>query len=149
MNQYNELNLILGCFGRQDDDFISCSGVENSILKVSPSLYKYNEMMDYFDNCNLFDKPMFDYNQIRHVIFNLRDRYDQVTKRIFSEKNFKLYEKFTIEHKNCGLYLKLSLIQNKIIKESKGILIPGNPDLDTREIANKKIVFPIKMKSFQ
>lgn len=147
----NELHIILGCFGRQDDGFISCAGVQNSILNVNPSLFKYNEIMDYLEICGLFDKPLFDYNSIRHLIFNLRDRYDQINKKIFSEKNFKLYEKFTVEHKNCGIYLKLSLIENYISNkiESKGILIPGNPSLDTREIVNKNNALILRRKNFQ
>lgn len=147
----DELHIILGCFGHQDDNFISCSGAENSILNVSPSLPSYNEIMDYLEICGLFDRPEFDYNSIRHIIFNLRDRYDYVNKKIFSKKIFQLIENFTVQHKKCGIYLKLSLVQPNYSHktESKAILIPGNSSLDTREITNKKNVFILKKQNFQ
>lgn len=101
--------VVLGCFGLKSDDFVSCGSVENIILKVNASVVNYNNMIDYFDQCRLFDKPMFDINGIRHVVFNLQDRYDQLTKPLWSQKRFELYQKFIIDHRYCGLFLKLSL----------------------------------------
>lgn len=136
MKQKEELYLILGCFGRRDDDFINCLGVENKILKLDPSLYKYTEMMTYLDGCRLFDRPMFDYNAVRHVIFNLREKYDQPTKRLWSEKKFELYQKFTIDHRHCGIYLKLALVlfdeeNQPVIQPEKPILISGEEEKKT------------------
>lgn len=105
-----ELHLVLGCFGRRDDDFINCLGIENKILLLTPILFKYSDLMDYLDGCRLFDRPMFDVNAIRHVIFNLRDKFDQPTSRLWSEKKFNLYQKFLIDHRHCGLYIKLVLV---------------------------------------
>jgi hypothetical protein len=109
------IHLILGCFGRKDHNFISCAGIENRILCVSASLEHYNEMMNYFDTCRLFDKPMFEMQAIRHFIFNLRDRFDQVVvgKRLWSESEFELYQKFIIDHRLCGLYIKLVLVDSE------------------------------------
>lgn len=107
---HNELHLILGCFGCNEDTFISCPSVENRILLIDESLVHYNDIMDYLDNCKLFDKPFFDYNGIRNILFNIRERFEQPTRRIWSEKKFHLLERFTIEHKKCGLYLKLILV---------------------------------------
>ncbi len=123
-----ELNIIIGCFGLRNDDFISCASVENRILPISESLYNYEELMNYLDTCRLFDKPMFDYNSIRHFIFNVRDKFDQPMKRLWSEKKFELLQKFTIDHRHCGLYVKLILVDPQIVlepDEPKRILIPA------------------------
>lgn len=123
-----ELFISLGCFGLRTDDFVSCGGVENRILKVEESLYNYSELMNYLDTCRLFDRPTFDYNSIRHFIFNVRDRFDQPMKRIWSEKKFELLQKFTLDHRHCGLYIKLILVNPQIVyppEEEKSILIPA------------------------
>lgn len=101
--------VLLGCFGLTIDGFTSCSGIENVILKVNTSLPDYNEMMDYFEQCRLFDRPMFDLNAVRHFIFNLQDRYNLVTRPLWSAKKFELYQKFVIDHRHCGVYIKLKL----------------------------------------
>lgn len=123
-----ELHISLGCFGLRNDDFISCASTENRILQVEESLYNYTDLMNYLDTCRLFDKPIFDYNSVRHFIFNLRDKYDQPMKRLWSEKKFELLQKFTIDHRHCGLYVKLILVDPEIVSEPdepKRILIPG------------------------
>ena len=138
-----ELYIILGCFGRREDDFISCAGIENRILKVEESLYNFNELMDFLDTCRLFDRPLFDYNAIRHLIFNLRDRFDQPMKRLWSEKRFELYQKFTIDHRHCGLYAKLILVNSEISIKSddpKGILIPASSEQAPTPVHNLKVI---------
>lgn len=109
--------VVLGCFGLRIDDFVDCPGVENIILKVNTSLVDYNEMMDYFDQCRLFDRPMFDFNAVRHFVFNLQNRYDQATKPLWTAKKFELYQRFVIDHRHCGPYIKLQLPQ----KDSLGM----------------------------
>ena len=101
--------VVLGCFGYRVDDFVHCNGIENVILKVGPSTNDYQKMMDYFEQCRLFDKPMFDMNGIRHVIHNLNDRFDQVYRPLWTPKKYELYQKFVNEHRRCGLLLKLTL----------------------------------------
>lgn len=107
----------LGCFGLVVDGFTSCGGVENTVLKIHSGLFNYNGMMDYFDQCRLFDKPMFDVNAIRHFIFNLQNNYDQLTKPIWSPKKFELYQKFILDHRHCGLQLKLRLPDETVIEK--------------------------------
>ena len=106
---YDSFNVVLGCFGRSDDGFVSCLGIENKILLVNNSLYRYNDIMDYLDQCQLFDRVLLDYNAVRHFIFNLGTKFDQPTRRLWSEKKFELYQKFAIDHRHCGLFVKLSL----------------------------------------
>lgn len=104
-----DYNVVLGCFGLRHDGFISCGGVQNTILKVGPALDKYNEMSNYFEQCRLFDKPMFEMNSIRHFIFNMQNRYDQIMRPLWSAKNFELYQKFILDHRCCGLFVQLQL----------------------------------------
>lgn len=149
-----ELYVILGCFGRNDDGFVSCSGCENRILKVDNHIEQYNEMMAYFDACRLFDRPMFEFSAINHFIKNMQDRFDQVTagKRLWSEKNYHLYQKFIIDHRMCGLYIRLVLIDpvmdsQKFEKEEeeKGVIIKAGinqkkhaPKLNLRLIRGRR-----------
>jgi len=122
------LYLILGCFGRKDGDFVSCPSCENKILKIDSKIEHYNEMMDYFETCRLFDKPMFEYNAIAHFIKNMRDRFDQVNKRLWSEATYHIFQNFFHTHRTCGLYIKLILINDEetLLNEKhdeKGIFI--------------------------
>jgi hypothetical protein len=118
----------MGCFGFRVDDFIDCAGVENIILKCNSSLNKYHEMMNYIDACRLFDKPMLEYNAIRHFIFNLQDRFDQINKPLWSKHKFELYQKFVIDHRHCGLIVKLSLYDETALplKEPESIKIKSS-----------------------
>jgi len=125
----SELYIILGCFGRNDDGFVSCASCENKILKVQSCLDKYNEIMDYLEVCRLFDRPLFEYSSIAHFIKNMQDRYDQIAagRRLWSEKQYNIYLKFIAEHKLCGCYVKLALLEQKEaekpIPEEKGVII--------------------------
>lgn len=124
----SELYLVMGCYGRRDYDFISCRGVENRILKISPSLEYYDDMCNYFEGLRLFDKPLFDINAIRHMLFNMQDRYDQKIKRLWTEQQFQLYEKFIHTHKMCGIYVRLMIGEEEkktTIIEDKPVYIPA------------------------
>lgn len=101
--------IILGCFGLRQDDFVNCNGIENVILKINGTLFRYNEMMDYFDSCRLFDKPLLEFNAVRHFVHNMYDRFDQVAKPLWMPQKFELYQKFIMNHRHCGLYIKLSI----------------------------------------
>ena len=92
--------------------------------------------MDYLDTLRLFDKAMFDLNAIRHLIFNLQDNFDQLNKRLFTEKKFELLQKFLLNHRFCGLYAKLVLtsIKQEIPKiEEKAVFIPASTIQDPTE----------------
>ena len=104
-----KINIVLGCFGRSDDNFVSCTGIENIILVLSPNEPNYKEIMDYLDNLQLFDKMIMNYNGIRHFLHNMQERYDLPTKKLWSEKMFLLYQKFVIDNRDCGVYVKLEI----------------------------------------
>jgi hypothetical protein len=125
-----DFHLILGCFGLTIDNFTCCCGIENIILKGNPSIHNYNEMVDYFDRLKLFNQPIFDLNAIRHIIFNIQDRFTLITKPIWSVKSFELYQKFVIDHKRCGLLLKTQIP-----------LIVENPKVKVIEPVEQKVVF--------
>lgn len=103
------LYIVLGCFGRTDDGFVSCTGISNVILHLTTENLNYSEIMNYLDNMQLFDKIMLDYNAIRHFIFNMQNKFELPTQKLWSEKMFLLYQKFVIDHKNCGLFVDLKL----------------------------------------
>ena len=135
----------MGCFGHLEDGFTLCGGCENKILTVGTQIQHYNEMMDYFDACRLFDRPMFEFNSIRHFIHNMQDKYDQVAvgKRLWTERQFILYQKFVLDHRTCGLYIKLELTADKSEPkiEEKSFLIKGsNNKLEEPRTLNLKLI---------
>ena len=104
--------LVLGCFGKIDGSFVSCSKCESKILELSESLEQITEIVQYLKSLSLFQRSNKDYNGIRHILFNIKNKYYQGMKPIWDEKYFHLLEKFTIMHKDCGLYLKIIMIDN-------------------------------------
>jgi hypothetical protein len=140
-----DLHVVIGCFGRRDDDFIGCAGVENRILKVDLSIEGYNKMMDYFEGCRLFDRPLFDINAIRNFVFYIQRNFDQGFHPIWSEKQFHLYQKFIIDHRMCGVYIKLILIDRNndiavVEKPPETIMITGAERLKNSPNKPKQII---------
>jgi hypothetical protein len=121
-----ELFLVLGCWGRRDNDFISCNGVENRILKIEDHLEHYQEIMDYLDNCRLFDRATFDGNSVRSIISYIQDKFDQPTRRLWSESRYSLLHKFLSDHRNCGVFLKLVLIEDTVEEKTQLKVIRGS-----------------------
>lgn len=105
--------LVLGCYGRAENGFKLCQGVDNRILKLDESLVNFNGVMDYLDAVKLFDRPMLDQNAIRHLVYNLQDRFDQKIKRLWTDHEFNLIERFMHMHKPCGLYSQVILVANE------------------------------------
>lgn len=136
----NEIYLNLGCFGRQEDDFISCSGIDNCILSINEKLYNYKEIMDYLDSYNLFDKQLFDNNAIKHFIYNMQNKFDYVGRPLWLPSKFSLYERFIYEHKMCGTYIKLSLDKKDNVFEHKPVLILPKKEPEDPVIKKVKII---------
>lgn len=126
-----KLYLILGCFGRIDDNFTSCSSCESKILHVSEDLKHYKDIMAYFESVKLLDKPLLDYNTIRNSLFKMQANFDQDIKKLWSEKEFKLFENFTISHKSCGIYMQLLLEEDvpKAPEPENIVVIPATTDV--------------------
>lgn len=140
--------LVLGCFGRVESEFVLCSAIENRILKLGDQLNNFHKLAEYLDKVNLFDRPMLDNNSIRHVLYNLQDRFDQKTKRLWTDHQYNLLERFMQTHKPCGFYLKsiLSLEEDENeedltnpAKNEEIFLIKAQPEL--RQIPQKKPIW--------
>ncbi len=104
-----DLHVKLGCWGLQQDNFVLCNGIENVILSIGPATPNYTELMDYFDQMRLFDRPMFEWNAILHVIHNLQEKFSLITKPTWLPKQHERIQKYLQHHKGCGVYIKLVL----------------------------------------
>ena len=102
--------LVLGCYGRTENGFVLCPSTQNRILKLDDSLVNVDGVTDYFDAVRLFDRPMLEQNAIRHLIYNLQDRFDQKFKRLWTDHEYHLLERFIQMHRPCGLYAQLILV---------------------------------------
>jgi hypothetical protein len=135
--------LVLGCYGRDENSFILCPSIENRILKLDESLVNYNGIMDYIEVVNLFDRPMLDQNAIRHTIYNLQEKFDQKVKRLWTDHQYHLIERFMHMHKPCGFYCRLIVVPEELEEfheEQISFVINGSPEI----VKNKK---PINLKS--
>lgn len=114
-----KLYVTLGCFGRIDDGFVSCSACKSRILLVHQNLYSYNELMDYFDTCNLFDRPLFNFNTVKSFINNMQHKFykTSIGQSLWLEKEMQLFGKFIVMHRDCGLFIKLESICSDIKEE--------------------------------
>lgn len=130
MDEANDhLFLVLGCFGRRDEDFISCTGVSNRILCVDGSLQHFDEMCEYLEGIRLFDKPTFDLNAIRHIIFNMQDRYPQGPQPLWKQNKFNLMERFILDHRGCGTFMRLTVGAHEDLPSlEQRIKIQGTPN---------------------
>jgi len=129
-----ELYLVLGCFGQVDNGFVSCSGCENKILHINAQIIEYNKLIEYLDACHLFDKPVFDFNSIKNIIQFLYLNFfkTSVGHKLWSEKEINIYQKFIINHRLCGLYLKLELQKQAVSQPNfveKTVTIVASPKL--------------------
>lgn len=121
------LYLILGCWGRNDDGFVSCPSVSNPILHIHKNLEDYNDISRFLKSVGLADKRVMDYNAARNVIFALQRDYRMKGPQTFwTERQFRIIENFTIVHKPCGIYLALDFILPAQVpkpKEERSVLI--------------------------
>ena len=104
-----DLLLVLGCFGRKDNNFCTCTPTENIILKINPNLEKIRDLIFYLKSLGLFELPITNINVVRRAVFYIQDNFYQVFKPIWAKDYFTLLENFILMHKNCGVYLKLIL----------------------------------------
>ena len=108
-----QVEIVLGCFGCQDDDFLICPGIENVIYKFNSEHQLYSEISNYLDKCKLYDRALLDYTSIRNFLVRFKESFNQPTKPTWLEKKYENYQKFVINHRQCGLYLKLNLVKEQ------------------------------------
>ncbi|KKL92217.1 hypothetical protein LCGC14_1886910 [marine sediment metagenome] len=94
---------ILGCDGRQDDGFKTCSGVRNIILdleKIEAS-ENYLELIKYLDKVpKIFDGPCFKPHIISNAICKMYEM------GYISDKLHQYIAHFYGMHRLCGLILE-------------------------------------------
>jgi hypothetical protein len=127
--------LVLGCYGRTENGFILCPSVQNRIMKLDDSLVNIDGVTEYLDAVKLFDRPMLDQNSIRHLVYNLQDRFDNKFKRMWSDHEYHLLERFIHMHKPCGLYaqLILSYDEPEPPQKDQSFFIKGTHSIDKHE----------------
>ena len=123
----SNLYLVLGCNGRVDGKFITCSSVVNPILAITKDLEDYELLTKYLKSIGLFNRKMNDYNSIRNVLFKIQNSFIQGYKNIWDAKTFRLIENFTLMHAPCGIYLNLEFLEEVPVEKEKEIVInPSN-----------------------
>lgn len=128
--------LVLGCYGRTENGFVLCPSVQNRILKLDDALVNIDGVLDYLDIVKLFDRPMLDQNAIRHLIYNLQDRFDQKFKRLWTDHEYQLIERFMHMHKPCGMYSQLILVSDETdvsLEEEQISFVMGTKELEKKE----------------
>lgn len=128
--------LVMGCYGRSENGFVLCPSTQNRILKLDDALVNVDGVTDYLDAVKLFDRPMLDQNAIRHLIYNLQDRFDQKFKRLWTDHEYHLLERFIQMHKPCGLYAQLILVpqQEESNPDAEQVsFVKGIPEIDKPE----------------
>lgn len=123
--------LVLGCHGRTENGFVLCSGMQNRILKLDDSLVNIDGVIDYLDAVRLFDRPMLDQNAVRHLVYNLQDCFDQKLKRLWTDHEYNLIERFIHMHNQCGTYAQLILVcedSSNIKKPEQISFVKGIPE---------------------
>lgn len=127
--------LVLGCHGRTENGFILCPGVQNRVLKLDDSLVNIDGVIDYLEAVRLFDRPMLDQNAIRHLVYNLQDRFDQKFKRLWTDHEYNLIERFVHMHKQCGLYAQLIMVsedEHPVKDKDTTSFVRGVPEVERR-----------------
>lgn len=104
--------LVLGCWGRKDNGFVSCKGVTNNILDLTKSSERNRSIKDYLDRCyQLFDKPL--YNNVHTAIYNINEKFSTVVDKVFPDTLYQHMEAFCLDHKRCGTFLRLEIIEKE------------------------------------
>jgi hypothetical protein len=103
-----KITLILGCWGREKEGFVSCPSISNEILDLTKNSSRNIQIKDYLDSYfKLFDRPL--YNNVHTAIWNIQDKFSEKGDPVFPEIKFRYIEEFCINHSKCGLFLRLEL----------------------------------------
>ena len=120
------LYLVLGCWGRTDDRFVTCPSVSNPILLIDDKLEEHDHLVKYLQSVQLFSRKIIDYNSVRNVLFKIQHSFLESYKTLWNTKQFRLMENFTIQHRPCGIYLSLEILQTiPDAKEHEVVIYPS------------------------
>lgn len=116
------VELILGCWGREQDNFNCCSGTTNVILDITKNTERNVLIAEFLDKVyGLFDKPL--YLNVHTALWSLQDKFSDVSNPVFSKKFFKQIEEFCVAHKKCGVYLRLNIKETEEIGEEMSNMV--------------------------
>jgi hypothetical protein len=100
-----QFSLILGCGGYKHYDMTMCAGTYNIIINFNRHFdaEELKKIMDFLDfACNLFDRPMGDWNKIVNTLKLLRERH-----HLLNDKTWEGLHLWLPQHKHCGAFLRL------------------------------------------
>ncbi len=99
-----EACLILGCYGYVNLNFNYCSKVSNIIFDLTKlSEENYLKILEFLDHaCDLFSKPMNDYNKCVNALSLLYSTY-----HAYDAEMLHRVQHFLKMHRNCGIWLML------------------------------------------
>lgn len=120
-----DLYVVLGCGGKIINNFVLCNKTENIVVDLSLDNID-NNIVSFIDNaCNLFNRPLTDTNAIVNTLNLLNTRFS-----IFDENMWSLIQMWIIQHKRCGIYLRLYLKDEyeKIDFDDKFVFVQSNKD---------------------
>lgn len=149
--QDDKISLIisLGCLGDKDDDFIKCPSIQNNIYVLSKNDIFYQDIMNFLDKCKLFDNPYHDFNIIKNFLSIFKGKFYSPLQPKWTERKYKNYVKFCVDHKDCGLILKLSLPNSpkpvELNQYKDKLDIDSNKEL-TKEAKPNKVLILLKNK---
>ena len=94
--------VILGCDGRQDEEFHFCNGVENIVVDLEKAQLEENylDLIKYLDKvAGVFDGICFSMNKISNSMYKMHEL------GFISEKQYQYVTHFYQLHQRCGLKL--------------------------------------------
>lgn len=120
----NDFSLIIGCGGYKYNNIILCSGTMNILIDFNCHFdeLESKEIMNFLDNtCNLFDRPMGDWNKIINSLKFFKEKFNLIDDRTYEA----LYVWFP-KHKQCGAYIKLELNEELKRNVDEYLITPNN-----------------------
>lgn len=100
-----KFSLVLGCGGFKHNEMMLCAGTYNIIIDFDRHFeaVKLQTIMDFLDfACNLFDRPMGDWNKIINTLKMLREQHG-----LLNDKIWEALYLWLPRHKQCGAFLRL------------------------------------------
>jgi len=95
--------IILGCEGREDNNFKFCNGVENNLIDLEEISFNdnYDILMEYMDKIvKVFDSPCCKSNIISNALYKIYEL------NFFDDVKYKYISHFYRMHERCGLVMK-------------------------------------------
>lgn len=131
------IQILLGCEGHKVGDFSFCPGVENIIYTLTSNDDYFKEIADYFNKIKLFDVPLRDYNAIQGFLATFKMKFQSPIKPAWSKQTFENYQKFTINHRSCDLYIRLA-IEASAVKPAPEIIPQSTKKLPKLKLVKVK-----------